>query len=130
MPTNTLGITLRDTRAAHDLSLQQVADRAGCSPGYVHKLEMDRVRKPPTGYRVNGITSLVCAFVNSKSLSTKFKHLRHKRKTLQATPFVKGPQDLIPASNFHPVSRPQFHNDLAMLDLTRLSTNEYARSSF
>jgi hypothetical protein len=94
------------------------------------ELQMDRVRKPPTAYRVNGITGLVCAFVNSKSLSAKFKHLRHKRKTLQATPFVEGPQDLIPASNFHPVSRPQFHNDLAMLDLNRLSNQEYKRSGF
>ena len=46
MSNSTLGTILRDTRAAHDLSLQQVADRAGCSPGYVHKLELDRVRTP------------------------------------------------------------------------------------
>ena len=46
MPTSTLGATIRAARAAHDLSLQQVADRAGCSQGYVHKLEMDRVRTP------------------------------------------------------------------------------------
>jgi hypothetical protein len=94
------------------------------------EFQMDRVRKPPTAYGVNGITSLVCPFVNSKSLSTKFKHLRHKRKTLQATPFVEGPQDLIPASYFHPVSRPQFHNDLAMLDLTRLSTKNMPEAIF
>jgi transcriptional regulator with XRE-family HTH domain len=42
----TLGSTLRRARSAHDLSLQQVADRAGCSAGYVHKLELDRVRTP------------------------------------------------------------------------------------
>jgi len=41
-----LGTILRESRTAHDLSMQQVADRAGCSPGYVHKLEMDRVRTP------------------------------------------------------------------------------------
>ena len=41
-----LGTILKDARTAHDLSLQQVADRAGCSPGYVHKLEADRVRTP------------------------------------------------------------------------------------
>jgi len=46
MPTETLGTTIRAARSAHDLSLQQVAERAGCSPGYVHKLEMDRVRTP------------------------------------------------------------------------------------
>jgi hypothetical protein len=94
------------------------------------ELQMDRVRKPPTAYRVNGITGLVGALVNSKSPSAKFKHLRHKRKTLKATPFVEGPQDLIPASNFHPVSRPQLHNDLAMLDLNRLSNQKYKRSGF
>ncbi len=46
MPTNSLGATIRTARSAHDLSLQQVAERAGCSQGYVHKLEMDRVRTP------------------------------------------------------------------------------------
>ena len=46
MPNTTLGTILRESRTAHDLSLQQVAERAGCSPGYVHKLEMDRVRTP------------------------------------------------------------------------------------
>ncbi len=44
--TASLGATLRDARAAHGLSLQQVAERAGCSAAYVHKLEMDRVRTP------------------------------------------------------------------------------------
>jgi transcriptional regulator with XRE-family HTH domain len=44
--TATLGTVLGEARAAHDLSLQEVADRAGCSPGYVHKLESDRVRTP------------------------------------------------------------------------------------
>ena len=43
---DSLGTILRDARSAHDLPLQQVAERAGCSPGYVHKLEMDRVRTP------------------------------------------------------------------------------------
>jgi HTH-type transcriptional regulator, competence development regulator len=46
MVNSSLGAMLRDARTAHDLSMQQVADRAGCSPGYVHKLEMDRVRTP------------------------------------------------------------------------------------
>ncbi|MBV9424746.1 MAG: helix-turn-helix transcriptional regulator [Solirubrobacterales bacterium] len=46
MPTDSLGTAIRAARAAHGLSLQQVAERAGCSPGYVHKLEMDRVRTP------------------------------------------------------------------------------------
>ena len=46
MASSSLGATLRGSRTAHDLSLQQVAERAGCSPGYVHKLEMDRVRTP------------------------------------------------------------------------------------
>jgi transcriptional regulator with XRE-family HTH domain len=46
MATATLGTVLGETRAAHDLSLQEVAERAGCSPGYVHKLESDRVRTP------------------------------------------------------------------------------------
>lgn len=41
-----LGNTLRAARTAHDLSLQEVAQRAGCSSAYVHKLEMDRVRTP------------------------------------------------------------------------------------
>ncbi|MFZ1993368.1 MAG: helix-turn-helix transcriptional regulator [Solirubrobacteraceae bacterium] len=43
---DTLGTTIRAARSAHGLSLQQVAERAGCSQGYVHKLEMDRVRTP------------------------------------------------------------------------------------
>lgn len=46
MSKQTLGTLLRETRAAHDLSLQDVATRVGCSPGYVHKLEADRVRTP------------------------------------------------------------------------------------
>jgi transcriptional regulator with XRE-family HTH domain len=46
MSTRSLGNVLGEARAAHDLSLQEVADRAGCSPGYVHKLEADRVRTP------------------------------------------------------------------------------------
>jgi transcriptional regulator with XRE-family HTH domain len=41
-----VGSMIRDARAAHGLSLQQVAARAGCSSGYVHKLETDRVRTP------------------------------------------------------------------------------------
>jgi transcriptional regulator with XRE-family HTH domain len=41
-----MGTMLRDARTAHALSLHEVADRAGCSSGYVHKLEMDRVRTP------------------------------------------------------------------------------------
>jgi transcriptional regulator with XRE-family HTH domain len=41
-----MGVIIRDARTAHGLSLQEVAERAGCSPGYVHKLEMDRVRTP------------------------------------------------------------------------------------
>jgi transcriptional regulator with XRE-family HTH domain len=43
---DSLGTILRDARTAHGLSQQEVADRARCSPGYVHKLEMDRVRTP------------------------------------------------------------------------------------
>lgn len=43
---SSLGTILREARAAHDLSLQQVAERTGCSQGYVHKLELDRVRTP------------------------------------------------------------------------------------
>ena len=46
MVSNSLGAILRDARTAHGLSQQEVADRARCSPGYVHKLEMDRVRTP------------------------------------------------------------------------------------
>lgn len=46
MNNDSLGRIVRDARTGHDLSLVQVADRAGCSPGYVHKLEMDRVRTP------------------------------------------------------------------------------------
>jgi transcriptional regulator with XRE-family HTH domain len=46
MSTQTFGALLHDARSAHDLSLQEVADRAGCSPGYVHKLEADKVRTP------------------------------------------------------------------------------------
>ncbi len=42
----TLGALLVQARAAHDLSLQDVASTAGCSPGYVHKLEADLVRTP------------------------------------------------------------------------------------
>jgi transcriptional regulator with XRE-family HTH domain len=46
MSTQTLGALLHEARGAHDLSLQEVAERAGCSPGYVHKLEADKVRTP------------------------------------------------------------------------------------
>jgi transcriptional regulator with XRE-family HTH domain len=46
MSTETLGALLHEARGAHDLSLQEVAERAGCSPGYVHKLEADKVRTP------------------------------------------------------------------------------------
>jgi transcriptional regulator with XRE-family HTH domain len=46
MSKRSLGGLLSETRAAHDLSLQEVASGAGCSPGYVHKLEADRVRSP------------------------------------------------------------------------------------
>jgi len=42
----TLGSLLGEARSAHRLPLQEVAERAGCSPGYVHKLEADRVRTP------------------------------------------------------------------------------------
>lgn len=41
-----LGEMLRETRAGLALSMQDVAERAGCSAGYVHKLEMNRVRTP------------------------------------------------------------------------------------
>jgi len=46
MVDNSLGTILRDARTAHGLSQQDVAERARCSAGYVHKLEMDRVRTP------------------------------------------------------------------------------------
>ena len=46
MSKRTLGGLLSETRAAHKLSLQEVAGSVGCSPGYVHKLEADRVRSP------------------------------------------------------------------------------------
>jgi transcriptional regulator with XRE-family HTH domain len=46
MTNETLGSSLRESRTGHDLTQQEVAERAGCSPGYVHKLEMDRVRTP------------------------------------------------------------------------------------
>jgi transcriptional regulator with XRE-family HTH domain len=46
MSTQTLGGLLHEARVVHDLTLQDVAARARCSPGYVHKLEADRVRTP------------------------------------------------------------------------------------
>lgn len=46
MPKKSLGALLGGARTVHDLSLQDVADRAGCSSGYVHKLEADLVRTP------------------------------------------------------------------------------------
>jgi len=42
----TLGQLLRNARSALGISLQEVADQAGCSSAYVHKLEQDRVRTP------------------------------------------------------------------------------------
>jgi transcriptional regulator with XRE-family HTH domain len=42
----TFGALLAEARAMHDLSLQEVAAQAGCSAGYVHKLEADLVRTP------------------------------------------------------------------------------------
>jgi transcriptional regulator with XRE-family HTH domain len=41
-----LGTRLGEARTAHGLSLQEVADAAGCSAPYVHKLEGDHVRSP------------------------------------------------------------------------------------
>lgn len=46
MVKSSLGALLKNARTAHDLSLQEVAERAGCSAGYVHKLESDRIRTP------------------------------------------------------------------------------------
>ena len=46
MAATSLGELLHQSRTNHDLTLQDVAGRAGCSPGYVHKLEADRVRTP------------------------------------------------------------------------------------
>lgn len=46
MSSSSLGVLLRESRTAHDLSLIELAERAGCSSGYVHKLESDRVRTP------------------------------------------------------------------------------------
>ena len=46
MSKKTVGSLLGEARSAHRLSLQEVAERAGCSPGYVHKLEADLVRTP------------------------------------------------------------------------------------
>jgi transcriptional regulator with XRE-family HTH domain len=37
---------LKAARSGLSLSLAEVAERAGCSAGYVHKLELDRVRTP------------------------------------------------------------------------------------
>ena len=37
---------LADARAALGMSLQEVAEGAGCSTAYVHKLEQGRVRTP------------------------------------------------------------------------------------
>ncbi len=41
-----LGPLLADARAAIGISLQDVAEQAGCSTAYVHKLEQGRVRTP------------------------------------------------------------------------------------
>jgi transcriptional regulator with XRE-family HTH domain len=41
-----LASMLRESREGLALSLLEVAERAGCSAGYVHKLEMNRVRTP------------------------------------------------------------------------------------
>ena len=46
MSKTTLGSLLGAARSAHRLSLQEVAEHAACSPGYVHKLEADLVRTP------------------------------------------------------------------------------------
>jgi HTH-type transcriptional regulator, competence development regulator len=46
MSKESMGVKLAAARAAHGLSLQEVAARAGCSSGYVHKLEADLVRTP------------------------------------------------------------------------------------
>jgi transcriptional regulator with XRE-family HTH domain len=46
MEHDTLGSLLRQSREGLARSLQEVAERAGCSSAYVHKLEMNRVRTP------------------------------------------------------------------------------------
>ena len=43
---SSLGRLLSEARAALGVSLQDVADSAGCSSAYVHKLEQDSVRTP------------------------------------------------------------------------------------
>ncbi|HEV3280392.1 MAG TPA: helix-turn-helix transcriptional regulator [Acidimicrobiales bacterium] len=43
---SSLGRLLHDSRATLGISLQEVAEHAGCSTAYVHKLEQDRVRTP------------------------------------------------------------------------------------
>lgn len=43
---DTLGSMLSQARDALALSLHEVAERAGCSSAYVHKMEQDRVRTP------------------------------------------------------------------------------------
>jgi transcriptional regulator with XRE-family HTH domain len=58
----TLGELLGGARAAHDLSLQEVATHAGCSPGYVHKLEADRVRTPSPRVLAGLATALGLAY--------------------------------------------------------------------
>jgi transcriptional regulator with XRE-family HTH domain len=52
------GIRLRQLREAKGLTLQQVADAAGCSKGYVWELEM-REGQRPTAERLNAIGKLL-----------------------------------------------------------------------
>src|SRR6202035_3864366 len=62
MSKNTLGALLGTARTAHGLSLQEVAAHAGCSAGYVHKLEADLVRTPSPRVLAGLATALGLAY--------------------------------------------------------------------
>ena len=62
MSKQTLGALLAGARAAHDLSLHEVAVAAGCSSGYVYKLEADLVRTPSPRVLAGLATALGLAY--------------------------------------------------------------------
>ena len=53
-----LGVRLRRLREAKKLTLQQVADAAGCTKAYIWELEM-REGQRPTAERLNAIAKLL-----------------------------------------------------------------------
>jgi hypothetical protein len=70
---------------------------------------MNSVCEPSAAGAINRVAGLVRALVDLKALTAVLKHLRHERQPLQAAILVKRAEDLLFASNLHPITRSEFH---------------------